>query len=89
MPEFKPRRGCVLVRAVRHSPLRPSGLAVPVSALTTTQEFVAVAIGEDVHEVAVGDRLITTVRPGSVVFLDNVGLRIIEEEKDILAVVKP
>lgn len=65
MTVIKPTAGRVLIEPIRIQEVTSSGLVLPDSAQTLTQEAIVVAVGKDIEDVKVGDRVIYSMYGGT------------------------
>ena len=83
---IKPLGERVLVKAEKTEEKTASGLYIPQTSQEKTQFAVVEAVGADVKNVAVGNKILHAEYVGTAIKIDNEDYLILEE-KDVLAIV--
>lgn len=87
MTTIKPLGDRVVIEPMKPEEKTASGLVIPTTAQTTPQEALVIAIGKDVTDLKVGDRVIYSMYGGTKLDYDNKSF-LVMDEKDIICVVE-
>lgn len=86
MTTIKPLADRVLIEPLKAEEVTASGLMIPVSAQNTPQEALVIAVGSEVTDVAIGDRVVYSLYGGTKLEYDGRSYIVIDV-KDLVCVV--
>jgi chaperonin GroES len=87
MTTIKPLADRVLIEPLKAEEVTSSGLVIPASAQSTPQEAMVIAVGPEVTDVTIGDRVVYSLYGGTKLDYDGKSYIVIDI-KDLVCVVE-